>query len=60
MAPVWCSSTAATRDAKAKEIYGEWIARHAGTDRVSGSRTADTRAALVDYFRDYAGNRAAS
>jgi superfamily II DNA/RNA helicase len=39
-------------DAKAKEIYGEWIARHAGTDRVSGSRTADTRAALVDYFRE--------
>jgi ERCC4-related helicase len=43
-------------DAKAKEIYAEWVARHAGTDRVTGSRTADTRAALVDYFRDYAGN----
>ena len=42
-------------DAKAKEIYAEWIARHAGTDRVSGSRTADTRAALVDYFRDESG-----
>ncbi|MBN8449415.1 MAG: DEAD/DEAH box helicase family protein [Candidatus Accumulibacter sp.] len=42
-------------DSKAREIYAEWIARHAGTDRVSGSRTADTRAALVDYFRDYAG-----
>ncbi len=39
-------------DAKAKEIYAEWIARHTGTDRVSGSRTADTRAALVDYFRE--------
>lgn len=39
-------------DAKAKEIYAEWIARHAGTDRVSGSRSADTRAALVDYFRE--------
>ena len=39
-------------DARAKEIYAEWIARHAGTDRVSGSRTADTRAALVDYFRE--------
>ena len=39
-------------DAKAKEIYAEWIARHAGTGRVSGSRTADTRAALVDYFRE--------
>ena len=42
-------------DAKAKEIYTAWIARHAGTDRVTGSRTADTRAALVDYFRDFSG-----
>ncbi|RIX48565.1 MAG: DEAD/DEAH box helicase [Rhodocyclales bacterium GT-UBC] len=39
-------------DAKAKEIYAAWIAKHAGTDRVTGSRTADTRAALVDYFRE--------
>ena len=39
-------------DAKAREVYAEWIKRHAGTDRVSGSRTADTRAALVDYFRE--------
>ncbi|MEJ0047127.1 MAG: helicase-related protein [Rhodospirillales bacterium] len=27
------------------------IAAHKGTDRVTGSRTADMRAALVDYFR---------
>ena len=39
-------------DPRAREIYGEWIKRHAGTDRVSGSRTADTRAALVDHFRE--------
>ena len=39
-------------DGKAREIYHEWAKRHAGTDRVSGSRTADTRAALVDYFRE--------
>ena len=42
-------------DTKAKEIYSKWIERHAGTDRVTGSRTADTRAALVDYFRDESG-----
>ena len=42
-------------DPKARQVYTEWIAQHAGTDRVSGSRTADTRAALVDYFRDYSG-----
>jgi len=39
-------------DTKAKEIYAAWVAKHAGTDRVTGSRTADTRAALVDYFRE--------
>jgi len=25
--------------------------KHQGTDRVSGSKTADMRSALVDYFR---------
>jgi superfamily II DNA or RNA helicase len=39
-------------DTRARQIYAEWIERHAGTDRVSGSRTADTRAALVDFFRE--------
>lgn len=39
-------------DADARRIYAEWVGRHKGSDRVSGSRTADTRAALVDYFRE--------
>ena len=39
-------------DAKSKEIYRAWLERHTGTDRISGSPTADMRAALVDYFRD--------
>src|SRR5205085_1001561 len=39
---------------QATQIYHEWLARHAGTDRVTGSRTADTRAALVEAFRDKA------
>ncbi|NOT18086.1 MAG: DEAD/DEAH box helicase family protein [Sulfuriferula sp.] len=39
-------------DQKAKKIYADWIALHKGSDRISGSRTADTRAALVDYFRN--------
>lgn len=38
-------------DAKAKQIYAEWIEKNKGTDKVSGSRTADTRAALVEYFK---------
>lgn len=39
-------------DEKSRHTYTEWVKRHAGTDRVTGSRTADTRAALVDYFRE--------
>lgn len=41
-------------DPKSKEIYRRWLDRHAGTDRVTGSPSADMRAALVDYFRDEA------
>ncbi|MDZ4851408.1 MAG: helicase-related protein [Pirellulaceae bacterium] len=39
-------------DEKSREIYKEWARRHAGTDRITGSRTADMRSALVDYFRE--------
>ena len=39
-------------DERSREIYAEWLARHKGTDRVSGSRTADMRSALVDYFAE--------
>ena len=41
-------------DAQSKAIYEAWVERHKGTDRVTGSRTADMRAALVDYFREKA------
>jgi len=39
-------------DGSSKAIYAAWLDKHAGTDRVSGSKTADMRSALVDYFRD--------
>lgn len=39
-------------DERSKTIYAEWLQRHQGSDRVTGSRTADMRSALVDYFRD--------
>jgi len=39
-------------DAQSRQIYADWLQRHMGTDRVSGSRTADLRSALVDYFRE--------
>ncbi|MFZ5862373.1 MAG: SNF2-related protein [Nitrospirota bacterium] len=39
-------------DEGSRRIYAEWVERHTGTDRVTGSRTADMRSALVDYFRE--------
>ncbi|MFH1067294.1 MAG: SNF2-related protein [bacterium] len=41
-------------DPKSKEIYQHWLEKHKGSDRVTGSATADKRAAIVDYFRDEA------
>ncbi len=39
-------------DERSREIYAAWQKRYQGTDRVTGSRTADLRSALVDYFRE--------
>lgn len=41
-------------DEKSQIIYRAWTDRHKGTDRITGSPTADKRAALVDYFREEA------
>lgn len=41
-------------DPTSKTIYQRWLTKHAGTDRVSGSPSADMRAALVEHFRDEA------
>ena len=39
-------------DDRSKLIYSKWFEQHQGTDRITGSRTADMRSALVDYFRE--------
>ncbi|MBS1943373.1 MAG: DEAD/DEAH box helicase [Bacteroidetes bacterium] len=39
-------------DARAQAIYKDWIKRHEGTDHITGSKTADTRAALVEHFKE--------
>lgn len=39
-------------DATAQRIYKDWLLRHAGSDRITGSKTADTRAALVEHFKE--------
>jgi superfamily II DNA or RNA helicase len=41
-------------DSLSREIYQRWLERHRGTDRVSGSPSADMRAAIVEHFRDEA------
>ena len=39
-------------DERSKQIYASWLERHKGTDHVTGSRTADMRSAIVDYFAE--------
>jgi excisionase family DNA binding protein len=39
-------------DPASKVIYQDWLARHKGTDAVSGSKTADMKAAIVGAFKD--------
>ena len=39
-------------DPESKAIYNSWKQRNEGTNKVSGSLTADKRQALVDYFRE--------
>lgn len=41
-------------DSKSKEIYNEWVKKYKDTDKISGSKTADMRSAIVDHFRDEA------
>ncbi|MCH4540485.1 SNF2-related protein [Ochrobactrum sp. A-1] len=41
-------------DPQSKAIYESWLRKHKGSDRVTGSRTADIRAALVEHFREHA------
>jgi DNA-binding transcriptional regulator YiaG/superfamily II DNA or RNA helicase len=39
-------------DTRSNAIYENWLTRHKGTDAVSGSKTADMKAAIVEAFRD--------
>ena len=39
-------------DSRAQATYKDWLKRHEGTDRITGSKTADTRAALVEHFKE--------
>jgi adenine-specific DNA-methyltransferase len=41
-------------DPESRRTYERWVERHRGSQIASGSRTADTKAALVEEFRDRA------
>jgi len=41
-------------DDKSKEVYRKWVLKNEGTDKISGSKTADIRSAITEYFRDEA------
>lgn len=40
-------------DSQAQKIYKDWLKRHEGSDKITGSKTADTRAALVEHFKEH-------
>jgi ERCC4-related helicase len=39
------------KDPDSRALYEAWKVKHAGTDRISGSKTADMKAAIVEAFR---------
>lgn len=39
-------------DKESNKIYKEWIEKNQGTGRISGSKTADKRNAIIEKFRD--------
>lgn len=41
-------------DKQSTAIYKAWLEKHKGSSKVTGSATADKRAAIVEYFRDQA------
>ncbi|MBR4848764.1 MAG: DEAD/DEAH box helicase, partial [Bacteroidaceae bacterium] len=38
-------------DSQSTDIYKAWLQKHKGSHKITGSPTADRRAAIVDYFR---------
>jgi len=49
-----CLFNGSNSDPGSRAIYADWKERHADSDRVTGSRTADLRSALVDFFKTQA------
>jgi len=41
-------------DEQSKQIYNDWLEKNKDTDRITGSKPADKRAAIIEYFKDTA------
>lgn len=41
-------------DELSKKIYNEWLLKHKGESIITGSKTADKRSALIEYFKNNA------
>ena len=41
-------------DKQSTAIYKTWLEKHKGSSKITGSATADKRAAIVEHFRDHA------
>ena len=49
-----CLINGSNSDPESKAIYDSWKQRHLGSDKISGSKSADMKAAIVEHFRDNA------
>ena len=49
-----CLINGSNDDIKSKQIYNDWIKKNKDTDKISGSKSADMKAALIEYFREHA------
>ena len=49
-----CMMNGTNTDPLSKTIYTDWAKKHAGSDKISSSKTADMKAAIVEHFRDNA------
>lgn len=48
------SFSGSNNSAETTGIYKRWLAKNAGSDKITGSPAVDRRSALIDHFRDHA------
>jgi adenine-specific DNA-methyltransferase len=48
------SINSSNNDPNSKAIYEQWLINNKGTDRITGSKSVDIKAAVIEYFREHA------